>query len=117
MHPRENLCDSPSSGVAPDDDVPELELRGEPLDVFDVVLNEVCAVSRPARIAVTAHVYRNHVIVLAEVGGKMVKRVRHAPDPVQQNQRRLRLSAPIEEVKAQAIYVDETVLRRLCESI
>ena len=63
-----------------------------------------------------AHIHRDDVIVPAEVRGKMIKRMRHAADTMQKNQGLPAFVAPIQEMKPEAIHVDESILRSLGEN-
>ena len=87
----------------------EPQLRDEPLEILDVVLDEVRALGTPARVAVAAHVEREHVVVAREVGRDVVEGVRVPRDAVQQDHRRLRGVAPFQIVKAQAVDRREAV--------
>ena len=111
MQAGKHLRDAAARRISPDNDVSKLELLGQAFDVLDVILHEIRSLWIPTGLAVSTHVDGHHVIVLVEVGCDVVKRVRHTPDAVQHDQRRLPVRAPVEIMDAKIVDGDETVHR------
>src|ERR1017187_1679503 len=113
MQTGEYLGDAPAGGVSPKHDVVQPKLCSQSFDVSNVILHEISALRVPARIAMAAHIDRDYMVVLAEVRREMVESVRDASDSMQQHQRLLAASTPVQVMDTQAVHRDFPV-QRLC---
>jgi hypothetical protein len=84
-------------------------LRDDPLEVADVVFDEVASLRIPARVTVSPHVDGEHAISRGEPCGDVVERPSHAVEAVDHDQRLLSLATPINVVEAKTIHLEETV--------
>src|SRR5262245_27237801 len=107
----EDLNDAAAGGIAPEHQVAKRQLLNDTLEIADVILDEVTSLRIPARVAVAAHVDREHAVIRGESRREMIERTRVAIKPVNHDHRRLSLPAPVDVVNAKTIDVEEAIRR------
>ena len=85
-----DLHNSPAGGVAPKRHTPKAEFANNRFQVLYMILDQIRPLGTPSRIAVPAHVERDHVIVTGELRRDVIKCMGVTGDAMHKDHRRLR---------------------------